>query len=103
MRAISEQRCFGGIQGVYAHDSAACGCEMTFGLFLPPAAERRPVPVLWYLSGLTCTHENAMVKAGAQAHAARAGRLLRRLPAGGFRLPAQQGQGVQLRGGEEHG
>jgi len=73
MRAISEQRCFGGIQGVYAHDSAACGCEMTFGLFLPPAAERRPVPVLWYLSGLTCTHENAMVKAGAQAHAARAG------------------------------
>jgi len=73
MRAISEQRCFGGVQGVYAHDSAACGCEMTFGLFLPPAAERRPVPVLWYLSGLTCTHENAMVKAGAQAHAARAG------------------------------
>ena len=73
MRALSEQRCFGGVQGVYAHDSAACGCEMTFGLYLPPAAERRPVPVLWYLSGLTCTHENAMVKAGAQAHAARAG------------------------------
>jgi len=73
MRVISEQRCFGGTQGVYAHDSAACGCEMTFGLFLPPVAERRPVPVLWYLSGLTCTHENAMVKAGAQAHAARAG------------------------------
>ena len=73
MRVISEQRCFGGTQGVYAHDSAACGCEMTFGLFLPPVAERRPVPVLWYLSGLTCTHENAMVKAGAQARAARAG------------------------------
>ena len=73
MRVISEQRCFGGTQGVYAHDSAACGCEMTFGLFLPPAAERRPVPVLWYLSGLTCTHENAMVKAGAQGWASRHG------------------------------
>jgi S-formylglutathione hydrolase len=46
---------------------------MTFGLYLPPAAERGPVPVLWFLSGLTCTHENAMVKAGAQGWAARAG------------------------------
>ncbi len=73
MRVISENRAFGGVQGVYAHDSAACGCEMTFGLYLPPAAEHGPVPVLWYLSGLTCTHENAMVKAGAQAHAARHG------------------------------
>jgi S-formylglutathione hydrolase len=73
MRVVSENRCFGGVQGVYAHDSLACGVEMTFGLFLPPAAERGPVPVLWYLSGLTCTHENAMVKAGLQAHAAAAG------------------------------
>ena len=46
---------------------------MTFGLFLPEEAKYGPVPVLWYLSGLTCTHENAMVKAGAQAHAADAG------------------------------
>ena len=73
METISENRCFGGIQGVYRAPSAACGCDMTFGLFLPPAALSRPVPVLWYLSGLTCTHENAMVKAGAQAHAARHG------------------------------
>jgi S-formylglutathione hydrolase len=73
MRVISENRCFGGVQGVYAHDSATCGVEMTFGLFLPPAATAGPVPVLWYLSGLTCTHENAMVKAGLQAHAAAAG------------------------------
>jgi S-formylglutathione hydrolase len=43
---------------------------MTFGLFLPKEAQNEPVPVLWYLSGLTCTHENAMVKAGAQAWAA---------------------------------
>ena len=49
------------------------GTDMTFGLYLPPAAEEGPVPVLWYLSGLTCTHENAMTKAGAQAHAAEAG------------------------------
>lgn len=73
MRTISENRAFGGVQGVYAHASDCCGVEMTFGLFLPPAAEKGPVPVLWYLSGLTCTHENAMVKAGAQAHAAAAG------------------------------
>jgi S-formylglutathione hydrolase len=73
MRIVSESRCFNGVQGVYAHDSAVCGVEMTFGLFLPPAAAAGPVPVLWYLSGLTCTHENAMVKAGLQAHAAAAG------------------------------
>lgn len=70
MRVISENKCFGGVQGVYAHASKATACEMTFGLFLPAEAEEGPVPVLWYLSGLTCTHENAMVKAGAQAHAA---------------------------------
>lgn len=73
MKTLSENRCFGGVQGVYAHQSRATGCEMTFGLFLPAEAEHGPVPVLWYLSGLTCTHENAMVKAGAQAHAAEHG------------------------------
>lgn len=70
---ISENRCFGGVQGVYSHDSDACGCDMTFGLFLPEEAQSAPVPVLWYLSGLTCTHENAMTKAGAQAWAAEYG------------------------------
>jgi len=73
LSVLSENRCFGGIQGVYRHVSQTCACDMTFGLYLPPAAERSPVPVLWYLSGLTCTHENAMVKAGAQAAAARFG------------------------------
>ena len=73
METLSENRAFGGVQGVYRHRSRATGGEMTFGLFLPPAAERGPVPVLWFLSGLTCTHENAMVKAGAQGWAARAG------------------------------
>ena len=73
METVSENRCFGGTQGVYTHTSSACACDMTFGLFLPEAAEDGPVPVLWYLSGLTCTHENAMTKAGAQAWAAEEG------------------------------
>lgn len=73
MKTISENRAFGGVQGVYSHESQACGCDMTFGLFLPEQAETDPVPLIWYLSGLTCTHENAMVKAGAQKWAAEAG------------------------------
>ncbi|MFE3838097.1 S-formylglutathione hydrolase [Pseudogemmobacter sonorensis] len=73
MKTVSENRCFGGVQGVYSHVSQATGTDMTFGLFLPEGAEDGPVPVLWYLSGLTCTHENAMVKAGAQRWAAETG------------------------------
>ncbi|MDG1935826.1 MAG: S-formylglutathione hydrolase, partial [Paracoccaceae bacterium] len=73
MEVISENRCYDGIQGVYKHRSEACQCDMTFGLFLPAEARETPVPVLWYLSGLTCTHENAMVKAGAQTWAAEQG------------------------------
>ena len=74
METISENACFGGVQGVYRHRSDACGCDMTFAVFMPPQAARGPVPVLWYLSGLTCTHENAMTKAGAQAWAAETAR-----------------------------
>ncbi len=73
METVSENRCFGGVQGVYSHASKATNCDMTFGLFLPEEASDGPVPILWYLSGLTCTHENAMVKAGAQAWAAEQG------------------------------
>ncbi|TMV06923.1 S-formylglutathione hydrolase [Ruegeria sediminis] len=73
METLSENTCFGGVQGVYRHTSAACHCDMTFGLFLPAEARDGPVPVLWYLSGLTCTHENAMTKAGAQGWAAEQG------------------------------
>lgn len=73
METISENACFGGIQGVYSHPSQSCACDMTFGLFLPQEAKDGPVPLLWYLSGLTCTHENAMSKAGAQAWAAEHG------------------------------
>ena len=70
METISENACFDGKQGVYSHPSTSCSCDMTFGLFLPKEAEDGTVPLLWFLSGLTCTHENAMIKAGAQAWAA---------------------------------
>jgi S-formylglutathione hydrolase len=73
MKVISENKCFGGVQGVYSHTSKSCACDMTFGLFLPAEATHGSVPLLWYLSGLTCTHENAMVKAGAQLWAAEQG------------------------------
>jgi len=62
MKAISNDRSHGGIQGVYSHSSQACACEMTFAVFLPPQAATQPCPVLWYLSGLTCTHANVMDK-----------------------------------------
>lgn len=73
MKTISETGSYGGVQGVYSHASDVCGCEMTFAVYLPPQARAGKVPVLWYLSGLTCTHENAMTKAGAQQWAAEAG------------------------------
>ena len=73
METVAENTCFGGVQGVYTHASKATGTDMTFGLFLPAEARDGPVPVLWYLSGLTCTHENAMTKAGAQVWAAEQG------------------------------
>jgi len=73
MDIISETRSFDGVQGVYMHKSSVCACDMTFAVYLPPEAKDGPVPCLWYLSGLTCTHENAMTKAGLQAHAAELG------------------------------
>ncbi|MEH6505611.1 MAG: S-formylglutathione hydrolase [Sulfitobacter litoralis] len=73
MKTISENTSFRGTQGVYSHRSAACSCDMTFALFLPEEAKQGPVPLMWFLSGLTCTHENAMTKAGAQAWAAEHG------------------------------
>ena len=69
MKIQSENRCFEGTQGVYQHWSESCKCEMVFGLFMPSLAIIVPVPLVWYLSGLTCTHENAMTKAGAQVAA----------------------------------
>nr|CAD6615336.1 S-formylglutathione hydrolase [Rhizobium sp. TCK] len=62
MKVISQNTAFDGMQGVYAHESDACKCEMTFAVFVPPQAINEPRPVLWYLSGLTCTHANVMEK-----------------------------------------
>ncbi len=62
METISTAKVFDGTQGVYRHKSTVCQCDMTFSVFLPPQAEHGPVPVLWYLSGLTCTHQNVMDK-----------------------------------------
>lgn len=73
IETVSGQRCFGGTQGFHTHDSEACGGAMRFAVYLPPAAEKGPVPVLWYLAGLTCTAETFTIKAGAQRLAAELG------------------------------
>lgn len=62
MKTLSTARSHGGVQGVHSHASDACACDMTFAVFVPPQAAERPCPVLWYLSGLTCTHANVMDK-----------------------------------------
>ncbi len=71
--SVSRNKCFGGVQGVYSHESRETACLMRFGVFLPPHAEAQAVPVLYWLSGLTCTEENFIVKAGAQRVAAELG------------------------------
>ena len=74
LTTISEQSCFGGRQGIYSHASAACGVNMRFAVFQPPQAlAGETVPLVTYLSGLTCTEENFVVKAGAQRAAAELG------------------------------
>lgn len=72
-RLIETHRCFAGNQNVYAHFSESTQSEMRFALYLPPAAEQKPVPVLYWLSGLTCTEQNFITKAGAQRMAAELG------------------------------
>lgn len=76
LETLSETRCFGGRMGFYRHASEVNDCDMRFGVFLPPQAEQGPVPVLTFLSGLTCTEENFMVKSGAQRYAAELGFML---------------------------
>jgi S-formylglutathione hydrolase len=70
LTTLKQHRCFGGIQGVYRHESSATQCAMEFALYQPPQAEHGPVPVLYWLSGLTCTWANFTEKAGVQRHAA---------------------------------
>ncbi len=76
LEVLSEHRCFGGVQGFYRHESRECRTAMRFSVFRPPAAGRGPVPVLYYLAGLTCTEETFMIKAGAQRLAAELGLML---------------------------
>ncbi len=73
MQITSDWASFGGHQTVYTHDSNTLGCAMEVAVFTPPQAVAGPVPVLTYLSGLTCTWENATTKAGLQAWAAEFG------------------------------
>lgn len=73
LETLSEQRAFGGTQGVYAHEASETSCRMEFSVFVPPAATNGPVPVIYYLSGLTCTQENVTTKGGFQRVAAELG------------------------------
>lgn len=70
MQKIAENRCFDGRQLRFSHASKTLDCSMNFSVYLPPAADKGPVPVLYWLSGLTCTDENFVQKAGAQQYAA---------------------------------
>jgi S-formylglutathione hydrolase len=76
LTTLSEHACFDGVQGFYQHDSVETGTPMKFGVFVPPQAKRGPVPVLFYLAGLTCNEETFALKAGAQRHAAEHGLML---------------------------
>mgnify|MGYP001191853084 CR=1 FL=1 len=76
LETISEHRSFGGKVGFYRHSSAVNNCTMRFSVFVPPQAAIRKVPVLTYLSGLTCTEETFMIKSGAQRVAAELGLML---------------------------
>jgi S-formylglutathione hydrolase len=76
MDTLSEHGCFGGVQGFYRHDSVVTEGPMRVGVFRPPQAASRPVPVLFWLAGLTCTEETFAIKAGAQRRAAELGLML---------------------------
>jgi S-formylglutathione hydrolase len=73
IKTISEQVAFGGIQGVYSHQSDETSCEMTYSVFVPPGADLKPAPIIYFLSGLTCTQDNVTTKGGFQRMAAELG------------------------------
>ena len=72
----SEYRCFNGTVAYYSHFSSVCNHQMNFAVYLPPQAQSKSVPILYYLSGLTCTEDNFTVKAGVQRYAAQYGIML---------------------------
>lgn len=73
---ISSNKAFGGWQKVYSHESSELGCKMNFGIYLPPQTETESVPVVYWLSGLTCTEANFIQKAGAQKYASEHGLII---------------------------
>ncbi len=76
MQQLSAYHCFGGQQLRFSHNSSSLNCSMTFSIFLPPQAEQKKLPVLYWLSGLTCNDENFVLKAGAQRYASEQGIIL---------------------------
>ena len=76
MKCIERRGCFGGRQEVWTHPSEVLDCDMKFGIYLPPQADTRKLPVLYWLSGLTCNEQNFITKAGAQRYAAEHGVIL---------------------------
>lgn len=76
IETLEEKACFGGVNGFYTHESTACACTMRFAVFQPPQAQVGRVPVVYWLSGLTCTADNFTTKAGAQRVAAELGLML---------------------------
>lgn len=76
MQRVEHRACFGGWQDVYQHASETLDCSMNFAVYLPPQAASRKLPVLYWLSGLTCTEQNFITKAGAQRYAAEHGVIL---------------------------
>ena len=73
METVSETRAHGGTQGVYRHRSTATGTDMTFSVYVPPHAPGTALPVVWYLSGLSCTHANVTEKGEYRAACAKHG------------------------------
>lgn len=90
---LKDHRCCGGRVGYYRHFSQSCQCEMTFSVFIPPQADRQPVPAVFYLSGLTCTEENFTTKAGGPQVAADLGLILI--------APDTSPRGVEVPGADE--
>ncbi len=76
LETLGEHRCFGGVVSFHEHHSEACDATMRFAVYAPPQASVGPVPVLYYLAGLTSTEENFMTKAGAQRLASELGLML---------------------------
>ncbi|WP_213982074.1 S-formylglutathione hydrolase [Sphingomonas sp. dw_22] len=76
METLSTNKSHGGVQGVYRHASAATGTDMTFSVYVPPHGEGAKLPVLWFLSGLTCTHANVTEKGEYRAACAEHGVIL---------------------------